>query len=140
MRLRAQLTFLVLLVSGSPVQAGGGFELSPTAVTGGGGASAGGAFVVEGTIGQVDVGLAGANRFAVLGGLWAAASTATLAPCAGDCGGDGQVVVTELVTMVRLSLSGVAPDDCRAGDGDENDRVSVDEVILAVNRALTSCF
>jgi hypothetical protein len=136
----ALLPLLAVLAAPASTQAGGGFEIDAAAISGGGGRSSGNGYSLIGTIGQRDVGLMGGNRLAVLGGLWAMVSTATLAPCAGDCGGDGQVFVNELLTMVRLSLTDSPPDDCRAGDADDDGRVSVAEVIAAVDRALTSCF
>jgi hypothetical protein len=139
-RALAAAAFLFLLAAAATARAGGDFELAPAAISGGGGVSAGGPFTLEGTVGQQDAGLMGGERFAILGGLWPMVSAVTLAPCAGDCGGDGRVVVDELLTMVRLSLSGDAPNDCRPGDGNDDGRVSVDEVIAAVGRALTSCF
>jgi hypothetical protein len=137
---RALPALLLFSALASSARAGGGFDIDPAAIAGGGGVSSGGPYALTGTVGQQDVGLMGANRFAIVGGLWPMVSATTLAPCIGDCGGDGEVVVTELLTMVRLSISGAAPDDCESGDGDGNGRVSVDEVIVAVNRALSTCF
>ena len=63
----------VLLGAGvAGAQTGGGFDLSWSTVDGGGAASAGGAFVVIGTIGQPDAGvMTGDSLRTVLGGFWA---------------------------------------------------------------------
>jgi hypothetical protein len=60
--------------------------------------------------------------------------------CPGDCNGDGETAINELLTGVRLSLDGIGDSPCgnafdRAGDGE----VSVSELIAAVNAALDGC-
>jgi len=59
--------------------------------------------------------------------------------CAGDCGGDGEVTVEEIVRMVNIALGGATVDQCRAGDVDGNGEITIDEIIAAVNRALAGC-
>jgi hypothetical protein len=135
----ALLALLLFLAPLGPVQAGGRFDIRPAAISGGGGTSSGGSYSLEATIGQPGAGNVGGSRFAIVGGLWPMVSPAVLPACAGDCSGDRQVVVSELIIMVRLSLSGDAPVECEAGDRNEDGRVSVDEMIVAVRSALTSC-
>lgn len=65
--------------------------------------------------------------------------TPTAQPCLGDCGGDNQVTVDEIVTGVNIAL-GLAPlENCPVFDGDGDGQVTVDEIIRAVNHALTGC-
>jgi hypothetical protein len=66
--------------------------------------------------------------------------TATVPPgCVGDCNGDGQVRVAELVTLVNIALDLQALDACPAGDRNDDGRLTIDEVLIAVNHALGSC-
>jgi hypothetical protein len=60
-------------------------------------------------------------------------------PCAGDCGGDGQVTIDELVTMVNIALGSRPVADCWAGDTSGDGEITIDEIIQAVNRALSGC-
>ncbi len=59
--------------------------------------------------------------------------------CAGDCNGDGQVTITELILAVNIALGGAGVESCRAIDPDMNDRVTIDEIVRAVVDALCGC-
>ncbi len=61
------------------------------------------------------------------------------AQCVGDCGGDGQVTVDELLLMVNIALENVAVSECEAGDANDDGTITVDEIIAAVNNALAGC-
>ena len=63
------------------------------------------------------------------------------AACSGDCGGDGQVTVDELIACVDISLEIGPLDHCPACDRDRNGRVAIDEVVASVNLllGLSSC-
>ncbi|GBD27226.1 hypothetical protein HRbin30_02571 [bacterium HR30] len=61
------------------------------------------------------------------------------ATCAGDCGGDGEVTVDEIVRMVNIALGAAPVDQCRAGDGNGDGEITIDEIIAAVNKALAGC-
>lgn len=72
----------------------------------------------------------------------AASPTPTATPrpeCLGDCNGDGQVRVDELVALVNIALDLQELDACPAGDRNGDGRVTIDEVLVAVNHALGSC-
>ena len=60
-------------------------------------------------------------------------------PCVGDCDGDDSVVVAELVTLIGISLGNIALVDCPAGDENQDGQISVDEIVGAVQNALTGC-
>jgi len=60
-------------------------------------------------------------------------------PCEGDCGGDGQVTVDELLTMVNIALGNAEVSGCQAGDRDGGGQITVDEILTAVNNALNGC-
>jgi hypothetical protein len=67
-------------------------------------------------------------------------STPTLTvSCAGDCGGDGQVTIDELITMVNIALGSVPVSSCSVGDTSGDGDITIDEIIQAVNRALNGC-
>jgi len=56
-------------------------------------------------------------------------------PCIGDCNGDGQVTINELLTMVNIAL-GLAPcSDCIG----VHCPVTIDQILAAVSNALNGC-
>lgn len=67
-------------------------------------------------------------------------------PCIGDCNGDGQVTIDDLIRMVNIAL-GLRPvcgedggvGQCLAGDADCDCEITVDEIIRAVNNSLNGC-
>ncbi len=59
--------------------------------------------------------------------------------CVGDCNGDGEVAINELVLGVRINLGEVGASACPAFDGNADGQVSVAELIQAVNAALNGC-
>jgi hypothetical protein len=70
--------------------------------------------------------------------LAARASLAGL-PCIGDCDGDEQVSISELITGVNMAL-GLAPvAQCAAFDSNGDQQVGITELVTAVNAALGSC-
>jgi len=63
-----------------------------------------------------------------------------IAPCAGDCDGDGRVGISELVRGVGAALGASDDDQCLlAFDREGTGTITVDELIAAVNRALAGC-
>ncbi len=65
--------------------------------------------------------------------------TNTRIPCNGDCDGDGQVTVAELIRIVRIGLDLQPVSDCPAADRNDDGAVAIAELIAAVNRALNGC-
>jgi hypothetical protein len=63
----------------------------------------------------------------------------TPAACLGDCNGDGEVTVDEILLMVNIALGAADISECLAGDGNGDEQVTVDEIISAVNNALQGC-
>ena len=61
------------------------------------------------------------------------------AACVGDCSGDGEVTVDELIRGVNIALDLAAPASCTAMDGNQDGQVTVAELVLAVNGALNGC-
>jgi CubicO group peptidase (beta-lactamase class C family) len=59
--------------------------------------------------------------------------------CPGDCGGDGQVEIDELVSVVAMAMHGSPPMSCPSVDRDRSCDVSIGEVVEAVNGALKGC-
>lgn len=59
-------------------------------------------------------------------------------PCPGDCNGDGEVTVDEVVTGVSEALGSLGP-SCPAMDVDGNGEITIDELVLAINAALRGC-
>lgn len=59
--------------------------------------------------------------------------------CGGDCNGDGEVTVNELITMVNIALGNANVSTCLAGDADGSGEITINEIIAAVNNALNGC-
>lgn len=59
--------------------------------------------------------------------------------CAGDCDGDGQVNIGELIAMVGIALDTAPIAQCAAGDGNGDGAIRIDELLLAVTHALAGC-
>jgi hypothetical protein len=66
-------------------------------------------------------------------------ATAHPPSCAGDCSGDGTVVVNELIIGVNIDLGNAAATTCPAFDRNGDGTVTISELIAAVNAALTGC-
>jgi Tol biopolymer transport system component len=65
-------------------------------------------------------------------------------PCIGDCNGDGQVKVEELIRMIGIALQrSICGDDpelaCLAGDANCDCEITVDEIVRAVTNSLLGC-
>lgn len=75
-----------------------------------------------------------------LAALWSV-SMANMAGalCAGDCGGDRMVTVSELITGVNIVLGTTAADTCRAFDRNGDGTVEIAELIQGVNALLDGC-
>jgi hypothetical protein len=74
----------------------------------------------------------------------ASAATVPAAPaaaqtCDGDCNEDHSVAIDEIILGVRMALGDAPIGDCRAMDGDGNGAVTVNELVVAVSRALQRC-
>lgn len=59
--------------------------------------------------------------------------------CVGDCSGDGDVTVDEILTMVNIALGTGTTAACPAGDANLDGDITVDEILTAVNNALSGC-
>ncbi len=64
---------------------------------------------------------------------------ASATSCAGDCSGDGEVTVDELLLGVRIGLGAEAVGTCQAGDMNDDGTILVNELVMAVNSALNGC-
>ena len=69
---------------------------------------------------------------------------ATAAPvagqaCVGDCSGNAEVTIDELIRGVGIALGNIAVAQCPPVDRNANGEVSIDELIAAVNAALNGC-
>jgi hypothetical protein len=91
---------------------------------------------------NVDDGFAGVTTSTVNGGERGQPSepgTLLFISCAGDCNGDGEVTVNELVQMVNVALSNTGTRACIAGDKNHDEAITVDEILTAVSSALQGC-
>ena len=69
---------------------------------------------------------------------WAIAGAAR-ATCVGDCNGDGEVTVDEILSSVNIALELAPLANCPVADRNTDDEVTVDEILSAVRAALTGC-
>ena len=60
-------------------------------------------------------------------------------PCIGDCNGDRQVTVDELVTGVNIALDRTGMGECPLFDSNKDVRLTIDELVQGVNAALEGC-
>jgi len=49
------------------------------------------------------------------------------------------VTVEELTQMVNVAIGATPVSDCRSGDADHDDAITIEEILTAVNNALSSC-
>jgi hypothetical protein len=61
------------------------------------------------------------------------------AACVGDCNGNGEVTVNELVSMVNIALETAPVSQCRNGDSNGDGGITVAEIVTAVTKALNGC-
>ena len=59
------------------------------------------------------------------------------AQCPGDCNGDSEVTVDELVVGVNIALGEASVDDCHGADRNGDGGVTVDEIVAATDGAST---
>ena len=59
--------------------------------------------------------------------------------CLGDCDGDGQVQINELLLAVNVALDATQLQACSAADGDSSGTVFINELTGAVSMALSKC-
>jgi hypothetical protein len=73
-------------------------------------------------------------------GAWTAGvAAAQSGTCVGDCRGDGQVTVDELLVGVNIALGILPMGNCSAFDCSGEGEVTIDEILAAVNNALQGC-
>ncbi len=65
--------------------------------------------------------------------------TTGTAPCVGDCGGDGEVTVNELIIGVNIAVGSAPVTMCTVLDVNGDGEVTIDEILRAVNNALNGC-
>jgi len=49
------------------------------------------------------------------------------------------VTIDEILTMVNIALGNAPVAECEAGDDNDDDQITVDEILQAVNNALNGC-
>ncbi|MFI5396905.1 MAG: choice-of-anchor Q domain-containing protein [Candidatus Binatia bacterium] len=59
--------------------------------------------------------------------------------CFGDCNGDGQVTVDEILMMTNIALGNANVSTCLAGTANHDGQITVDEILTAVDNALNGC-
>jgi len=59
--------------------------------------------------------------------------------CYGDCSGDGNVTVNEVLVLIEIALGAQDITNCTDGDIDADGQISVDELLTAVGFALVGC-
>ena len=59
--------------------------------------------------------------------------------CVGDCNGNGQVTISDIITIVNIALGNLTVSACVAADANNDGAITMDEILAAVNRALEGC-
>ena len=59
--------------------------------------------------------------------------------CPGDCDGGGAVTVEELIAMVSVAIGTSPISACAAGDSNRDGQITIDEIVVAVNKDLNGC-
>lgn len=59
--------------------------------------------------------------------------------CPGDCDGNGEVTVNELIVLVNIALGNAPLSSCEAGNTDGSNDITIDEIIASVSAALSGC-
>jgi hypothetical protein len=61
------------------------------------------------------------------------------AACVGDCNGDGEISIAELITGVRIGVGAAPIEACVAFDANGDHAVGIDELVRAVTAGLHGC-
>jgi hypothetical protein len=64
-------------------------------------------------------------------------SRAQLTVCVGDCDGDGETTVDELLVMVNIAQGTASLSTCEAGDANGDGEITIEEITMGVNIALS---
>lgn len=59
--------------------------------------------------------------------------------CTGDCNGDEQVSVDEILSLVSTALGLQQGSVCSAGDRNGDGEITIDEILIAIRNALNGC-
>jgi hypothetical protein len=60
-------------------------------------------------------------------------------PCTGDCNRTGAVTLDEEISLVTMALEGASAAPCTAADPDDNDRITIEEIVAAVGKMIEGC-
>lgn len=74
-----------------------------------------------------------------IGGIWLLAAAAPVVACTGDCDGNGEVAVNELLQGVNIALGSAPMGQCPEFDVGGDTQVSISELLTAVKAALDGC-
>jgi len=72
-------------------------------------------------------------------GLGTYAPRAQTQGCVGDCNGNDEVTINELLLMVNIALGTANVSQCPVGDANSDGTVAINEILAAVNSALRGC-
>ncbi len=109
------------------------FSIDSYTIDGGGGYSAGGAFELEGTIGQSDAGYMSGDGFELEGGFWPT-TTIPSCSCLGDMNGDGARDGGDIQQFAACLLDGGS---CQCADVDGLSGVTIDDLGAFVSDLLS---
>ena len=131
---------MIWLAAGvASAQTGGGYDLAWSVIGDGGQTSSAADYELD-ALGQPDAGTMSGGTYALSSGFLAALGPSAEPPaCVGDCDSSIAVDVTEIITMANIALGTSPLADCMRGDASGDGQITVDEILQAVNRALTSC-
>jgi len=67
------------------------------------------------------------------------AARGAVAACVGDCRSTGVVSVADVIVMVDIVLGTADPQTCSNGDGNGDGAIKINDIVAAVNNALSGC-
>ncbi|MCB9853336.1 MAG: hypothetical protein H6819_09600 [Phycisphaerales bacterium] len=120
------LTVAVVMMTVTALTTADEFSIDWYTVDNGGGYSAGGAFELDGTIGQPDAGFMIGDEFELDGGFWTSSQTCR---CLGDVNGDGVKNGQDIQAFTTCLVAG---GNCPCADVDGIDGVALDDVAVFV--------
>jgi hypothetical protein len=132
-------TMCAMFYGAAAAQSGGPYAIVASVINGGGGTeAAGGGLSLDMTIGEAQAGALAGGSYAMDTGFLSTALPEANS-CVGDCNGDGQVTVDEVLTLVSVALATSQPAACSDAGLPIGGDVDIAVILQAVNNALNGC-
>ena len=128
------ILFVLFAISPSFGQSGGPFEISPSAITGGGNTTSNAAQSISGSIGQSPLGTTAGGPFSITGGLFGFKAAAFTF---GDINHDQSITVSDLIVLANVIAGNIPRDspivNIAAADLNSDGDITVSDLIILAN-------